>query len=524
MAIGEQLKQRLAHTSVSQRIALALGISLLMGALAGVVIWSSRPDYQVLFSRLAPEDAAAIIETLKQDKVPYRLQSNGTSILVPRDRVYELRLSLASAGLPSGGGIGFEIFDDTPLGTTEFVQRLNYQRALQGELSRTISQFEAVSRARVHVVTPKESLFVAEQEPATASVVVRLRPGKRLSKKHIEGLVHLVSSAVEGLEPENISVVDMDGGVLYSGHRQDSGVGLSSSQLQYQRELEDGLERRIQEMLDRVVGPGRAVARVATEVDFRRIDISEERYDPDTSVIRSEQRQQETSTGGTSLPEGAPEEKYQYGQGAERTMVSSKTFRKQNEVINYEVNRVKKQIVGAVGDIKRLSAAVIIDGTYESKENGEGEIRQVYVPRSDEEIKRFEEIVKKAIGYDPDRGDQVEVINLAFAGEVPTGIGAGEGPAPWYRIGQRFAVPVVKLLVAVLVFFFVIRPLIRWLGQVWSQSPGRRQREGLEMEGGGRPEELAAAGPRQQLVYLARKDPEMTAELVRGWLNEEKED
>ena len=520
MMVLESVKQWLANASMGQKVTLALGISLLVGTVVAVVLWSIRPNYQVLFSRLNPEDAAKIVETLKQEKIPYLLQASGTVISVPDDKVYDLRLSLASDGIPQGGGVGFEIFDNTPMGTTEFVQRLNYQRALQGELSRTIAEFEAVAQARVHIVTPKGSLFVEEEKPATASVVLRLRPGQRLSKRQIDGVVRLVSSAVEGLEPGNITVVDVEGGVLYKGHRSDSEVGLTNSQLEHQSSLEASLERRIQEMLERVVGDGRAVVRVTAEVDYRRITTSEETYDPDSSVIRSEQRQQETSAGGTSMPEGAPEEKYQFGETVGQGMVSNNSSKKENEVINYEINRVSRQTVAAVGDIKRLSAAVVIDGKYQTTEDANGNTSQTYVPRSQEEMKRLVDVVKTAMGYDSARGDQVEVTNLPFAEQPQKLPDEKNAPSTWLRLGARFAPLMLKAVVALLVFFFVVRPLIRLLGQVSSRQHTSQRLGELALESPS-PEALSALEPRQRVRYLAKSDPEKTTDLIRDWLNEE---
>jgi flagellar M-ring protein FliF len=519
MILVERAKQWLAAASMGQKVIVALGISLLVGTVVAVVLWSTRPNYQVLFSRLNPEDGASIVETLKQEKISYKLRGNGTVILVPDEKVYELRLSLASAGIPQGGGVGFEIFDDTPMGTTEFVQMLNYQRAIQGELSRTIAQFEAVAHARVHIVTPKGSLFVEDEKPATASVVLRLLPGEQLSKRQIDGVVRLVSSAVEGLDPDNITVVDVNGGVLHKGHRSDSEVALSSSQLEHQNSLETSLERRIQEMLERVVGDDRAVVRVTAEVDYRQITTNEERFDPDSAVIRSEQRQQESSVGGTTMPEGAPEEKYEFGRSGGQGMVSNNSSKKQNQVINYEINRVSKQTVAAVGEIKRLSVAVVVDGKYEAVEDAAGEVSQSYVARSQEEMKRLVEIVKKAMGYDSKRGDQVEVINLPFAEQPQTLAEGGEGASAWMSYVARFAPLLLKVVVVLLVFLFVVRPLMRWLSQVSSRPQAGQTSGELALESP-TPEALSALEPRQRVMYLAKNDPEKTTDLIRGWLNE----
>jgi flagellar M-ring protein FliF len=237
-------------------------------------------------------------------------------------------------------------------------------------------------------------------------------------------------------------------------------------------------------------------------------------------VIRSEQRQSERSSGGTSLPEGAPEDRYQFGETSSLNMVSNNNFQKQNELINYEINRISKQIVGATGEIKRLSAAVVIDGTYREEKDADGTVHQVYVARSQEEIKRFEEIVKKAIGYNPDRGDQVEVINLAFAEHPDQRPEAAGGSPSWLKILERFLRPALKIVIALMVFLFVVRPLIRWLGQVWSDAGRWGGKQALELEHV-TPEGLPAAGPHQQVRHLAEQDPEKTAELIKVWLNEE---
>jgi flagellar M-ring protein FliF len=290
----------------SARRGLAIGIVLLasVAAFGSLIYWNSTPDYQILFSNLAQEDAGEMVAKLKEKKIPFQLSPSGTSISVPKEAVYDVRLALTAEGLPKGGGVGFEVFDRTSLGVTDFVQKLNYQRAMQGELARTIKQIKEVEQARVHIVTPKESLFVEEQKKPTASVFLKTRAGMTLSASQVEGIVHLVASAIEGLEPNHITVVDTSGRIL--SKRNDSSIigQMTTNQLEYQRNLEEGYKRKIQGMLEEVLGLNKAIARVSADLDFQQIDITEERFDPN-GVLRSEQKNTERSSmnSGTRVME-----------------------------------------------------------------------------------------------------------------------------------------------------------------------------------------------------------------------------
>src|SRR3989454_5421082 len=250
--------------------------------------WVQRPLYRPLFTNLAERDASAIVEALRAEKVPFRLEDGGRAILVPAERLYELRLALASHGLPGGGGVGFELFDRQTLGQTDFLQRLNYQRALQGELGRTIGQLGGVEAARVHLALPERSLFVAEDRRPSASVVVKLVQGRTLSAAQIDGIVHLVAASVEGLQPEAVTVVDEAGRILTSDRRGAEAAGTSNAPLEIQQAVERGAEERIESMLGAVVGRDKVVARVAASLDFSRVERTEETYDPDRTAIRTQ--------------------------------------------------------------------------------------------------------------------------------------------------------------------------------------------------------------------------------------------
>jgi flagellar M-ring protein FliF len=285
----EQLNQLFASPSQRRLVLVMVVVILSLAGFGSLIFWNQQPDFQVLFSNLTQEDMGEMVGKLKEKKIPYQLSSDGKAILVPRDQVYEIRLTLAGEGLPKGGGVGFEVFDRTNLGATDFVQKLNYQRALQGELARTIRQIKEVEQARVHIVTPRESLFVEDRKKPTASVFVKTRSGMSLAPAQVEGIVHLVASSVEGLDFGSITVVDTSGNIL-SKRADTSPIGqLTSSQLEYQRNIEEGLKKKVQGMLEGILGMNKAITRVATDIDFQEVSIIEETYDP-KAVIRSEQK------------------------------------------------------------------------------------------------------------------------------------------------------------------------------------------------------------------------------------------
>jgi flagellar M-ring protein FliF len=507
-----------------------------------LIYWNNRPDYQVLFSNLSQEDGGEILAKLKEKKIQYQLTNNGTTILISQDQVYDTRITLAADGLPKGGGVGFEVFDRTNLGTTDFVQKLNYQRALQGELSRTIKQIKEVEQARVHIVTPKESLFVEEQKKPTASVFIKTRSGMTLGAPQVEGIVHLVASAIEGLEPGNITVVDTSGKIL--SKRVEAGLigQLTNGQLEYQRNIEEGLKKKIQGMLEEVLGLNKAIARVSTEIDFQEINIIEESYNP-TPVIRSEQRTAEKSSSATGVnppregkAEVAPDRKVPRGKGnvpAEASSKPASTFpsspssvsssERQNEVRNFEISKVNRQIKNPVGSVKKISVAVIVDGTYKETSGAKEAKTKQYVSRPPEEMKSLEGIIKRAIGYDEKRGDQVELINMPFSWALQEEELKAEKKVIWKEYVLDFYKPVVSLLLAVLFIFFVVRPFLKRR----SSSPQERAvpllaqdeqppaAEAPRMAGGKKPLEI-----RDQILQLVQEDPSKTAGIVKTWIRE----
>ncbi|WP_456433507.1 flagellar basal-body MS-ring/collar protein FliF [Thermosulfuriphilus sp.] len=514
----EQLKNLYQSLDRRQKLLGAALLLVTIGGLVALIFLNTQPEYRVLYKGLTQEDAAEIVSWLQKEKVPYRLVDGGATIKVPADRVYEVRLALARSGLPRGGGPGFELFDRTSLGTTEFVQHLNYQRALQGELARTISELEAVEEARVHLATPKESLFIEEQKEPTAAVVLKLKRGASLSRQEVKGIVHLVSHAVPGLKPENITVVDSSGKVLYQA--EDPQEQLTQKQVAYQKTLENYYRQKIETMLAEVLGPGRAIARVAVDLDFDKEVFSEEAFDPDAAAIRSEQLTNELKTakeeGGVPGVKGALDKKIEGNLGAASQGIQ---YQKSTAIKNYEISRVSRHREATPGRIKRLSVAVLIDGTYQevTAEDGKGKIKK-YVPRSPEEMAQFEKIVKGAIGYDPDRGDRVEVVNVPFSMEEERAL-----PPLWLDVAHRLAKPFLNLVLIVLFFVIVVRPLLKsFLRRV---EPEPVPAEGPQAIEGEAPEEIEteepAALPRDLAISIVHSQPERAAILVRKWLAEE---
>ncbi len=545
----DQVSQLIQSPSRNRNLLIGAVLLLALVFFGSLIYWNSQPDFQVLFSNLSQEDAGEMVNKLKEKKIPFQLSSNGTSILVSREQVYDVRLALAAEGLPKGGGVGFEVFDRTNLGATDFVQKLNYQRALQGELSRTIRQIKEVEQARVHVVTPKESLFLDEQKKPSASVLLKTRSGMKLEAAQVEGIVHLVASAVEGLDSGNITVVDTSGKILYKRSESTPFGQMTTSQLEYQRNIEEGIKKKVQGMLEEVLGFNKAIARVSADIDFQQIDIVEEKFDPN-GVIRSEQKNSEKSTQITNAKPAPPakaesqatskagEERTKPSAGpetkartAETVPVQSNLAERQNEIRNYEISKINKRIKNPVGTVRKISTAVVVDGGFKEAVDSKGKKTREYQARSPEEMKRIESIVKKAIGYDEARGDQVEVTNMPFSwslAEEESGkaAGGGEGFREYILIAYK---PLLSLILAALFILFVVRPLMKRRGSVVAAPavsylpPQGQQPAALPQVGQAPPMQLPKPPDlRQQTVQLVQEDPSKALGIIRGWINEGK--
>jgi flagellar M-ring protein FliF len=495
-------------------------------AFAILIFVANRTDYRPLFTNLTSEDAGEIVKKLKDAKTPYQITADGKGILVPSDKVYELRLTLASEGIPQGGGVGFEIFDRKNFGMTEFVQKLNYQRALQGELSRTIAQLSGVEQARVHLVIPEKSLFKDNEKPATASIVLKMKSNRALRDSEVQGVVHLVSASIEGMDPEHVTILDSRGMILSKGGgSSDATTRMTSAMQETQRTYEKNVEERIQSLLDRIVGGGKSVARVTASFDFKRVERVEEKFDPESIAVRSEQRTEEKGSSTTSGA-GVPGVQTNLGRTTAGSGATSGGGSKNDETLNYEVSRSTAKIVEPVGALSKISIAVLVDGKYEAPAAvKEGQIAKAkYSPRSPDELQKIETLVKSAIGFNPERGDQLTVQNIPFQ---DTGEAGSSEIKTWWT--NPFFISLAKNLMVgigfLVLILFVIRPLTSSL-----RLTKRPTLESFEAIGPGG-EQLTTAGrslinsqmaEQQQLIEQAKKDPYQVAQILQNWVAEDK--
>ena len=502
----------------SKQVTLFFVVVMTLVSIAAFVLFVNQKEYMILFSSLSTEDAGDIVARLQETKTPYKLSAGGDSISVPAEDVATLRLDLASEGLPRGGGVGFEIFDSSKFGVTEFEQRLNYQRALQGELSRTINGLDEVQRSRVHIVLPRKSLFVEEQAKPTVSVFVKTKAGRNLQASQIEGIAHLVAASVEGLSPSGVMIVDGAGNVLTAADESQVS-SRANSQIEYQRKVEKDLGTSIKSMLEKVVGAGNVVARVSASIDFKIMEKTEETFDPEEPVIRSLHRRSETTSaaakGGESSAGTAGTAKGRdRGSGSERA----------DEVINYEINRVISKTVMPVGEVEKLSVGVLVDGIYKKNEEGAEEFQ----PRSKKEIETLTDFVKKSIGFDARRGDQVVVTSVPFR---KSDFDAEPLPEEGFLKGMLhmmapLARHLVSLIALLLVLLFVLRPLVKFVmaHDRGNERAGRGGRRGLVTAGDEMDiddESSPLEGERHeidQVRALANQDAQVVAEVMKDWI------
>ncbi len=461
----DQLKQMFARLTVRQRWALGGIAAITVLGLGAILYFANETEYGVLFSDLRPEDASRITERLKQDKVPFKLASSGTTIMVPADKVSELRLQTAGAGLLAGGHIGFELFDKSSFGVTDFTEQINYKRALEGELARTIEGLNEVAQARVHITLPRESLFTEQTERAKASVVLHLKPGRTLSQSAAHSISMLLSSAVQGLEPANVTVLDSQGQIL-SAQRKESETDATLSHFALKQKFERDLAQRLISLLEPVVGVGKVRADVSAVMDFTRNEQTEENYDPQKVALRSRQVSEEGSQAQGAVASGIPGTRSNAptqaaatptpaGTASPATTNTTRNTTRFSETTNYEVSKLIRHTIDHIGTIKRLSVSVLVDNKA-LESNGKAQTPQS-APRSAEEIKQISELVAAAVGADPQRGDQIVVHNIAFGVPAET-----TSPSFWERYrdliktGIKYA---AMVLLALMIILFVVRPM-----------------------------------------------------------------
>jgi len=522
----EQFQKIWAGLTAAQK---ALFIAVVAGLIIGftaIGFWAGEPEYSVLFSGLPQEDAAQVVEKLKADGVPYEITGGGTTILAPADRVYDLRLTLAGEGLPQGGVVGYEIFDQTSFGETDFAQKIKYLRALEGELTRTIRRLDGVEGARVHLALPERRLFESEEKPATASVVLQMSPSSRLGAKQIQGVVYLVASSVKDLDASQVTVVDTLGNVLYKSSDEEPGL-LAASQLEYKRNYERDIEKRVREMLERVLGHGSIEVQVAAFFDFDKIEETSEVYDPDSAAVRSEERVTEAASGPAG-PGGVPGVASNIGTGNTGASQLSQggSSNREAETVNYEISKKITQIRRSQGVLKRLTVAVAVDGTYEvNEETGE----KTFVPRSDEDRAKIRSLVEKAVGIDEARGDALEVTSIPF--QPTEKIELTE--SFWTReLVMKIVKYGVLLLIVFVMLLSVVRPLLNWLKHAGAanimnepltvaEMERKLAAEGEEIEQTAPSETVKRESLKKKLLEMVQTEPDIAAQLIRSWISEE---
>ncbi|MGD0847559.1 flagellar basal-body MS-ring/collar protein FliF [Bradyrhizobium sp.] len=524
----------------SRLMAMVAVTTALLGFFAFVIMRVTTPQMTTLFTDLSIEDSSAIIKDLERQAIPFELRNEGAVIMVPKDKVTRLRMKLAEGGLPKGGGVGYEIFDKSDaLGTTSFVQNINHLRALEGELARTIRAIDRVQAARVHLVLPERPLFSREAPEPSASIVVRVHGA--LEPQQIKAIRHLVASAVNGLKPQRVSIVDESGQLLADGAGGDNDNSAGDDR---RAGFEKRMRNEVEAIVSSVVGAGRARVQLSADFDYNKITQTSDRFDPEGRVLRSSQTREESSataenSGQVTVNNELP------GNGAPGAApVARDQSKKTEETNNYEISRTTKTEVTEVGRVNRISVAVLVDGSYTKNEKGE----MVYQERGKEQLDRIATLVRSAIGFDQKRGDQVEVVNLKFA-EAPavTPIPEPTGLLGMLQFTKDDVMYVIELgvmmLLGLVVLFMVIRPLVKRilaseviptpagegsLPALIDGAPGGAGGQGL-VPGGPTAQNMIDVAQIQGQVHaqsvhrvgeLAERNPNETAAIVRQWLSE----
>jgi flagellar M-ring protein FliF len=531
----QQMARNLAALSQRQKLAGATALAVAIALLVGIFLWSRNPDYAVLFSNLEERDGGAIVTALQQQNVPYRFSPGGGAILVPGDMVHDVRLKLAAQGLPRGGMVGFELMEKQKLGVSQFHEQVNFQRALEGELARTIQAIGSVAAARVHLAIPKQTAFLRDERQPTASVLVNLHAGRRLEAAQVAGIVHLVASSVPNMTNESVSIVDQTGNLLTMTGGPLHAAGLDPTQLRYVQDLEGGYIKRIDSILAPLVGTGNFRAQVTADVDFDQIEQTAETFKPNPSpdqAIRSQQMSEnQTRDGG---PQGVPGALSNQPPVPATAPITSPAVpgapdasgdnppRSSNRAstTNYELDRTVLHTKMALGSVKRLSVAVVINHRSSTAPNGQTSS----APPSDEELRQITNLVREAVGFDEKRGDTLNIASSAFAEvlreEVPE--------LPMWKDPEVIGIgkEALKYLLVLAAFAFVAFGVIRPLMKQVMPPPGEEEEveEGEDEEGAEvRLSAAAAEGNTYEAKLarardLARNDPKVIANLIQEWM------
>jgi len=542
--------QLLMDLNPQQKMGLMVAVAATIAVLVGLWIWGQTPDYRVLYSNLSDRDGGAIIESLQQQNIPYKFAEGGGALLVPANLVHEVRLRLASQGLPKGGNVGFELMESQKFGTSQFLEQVNYQRALEGELARSMQTLDSVASARVHLAIPKPSVFVKEQQKPSASVVLALQPGRVLDPGQVNGIVHLVSSSIPNMSAQNVTILDQNGNML-SSTRDPNEQSMDATQLKYVRDIEQDYIKRIEAILIPIAGQQNVKAQVTANIDFSQVEQTAETYKPnqkpDSATVRSSQTKEAlngiNSTGGVPgaltnqppVPATAPIVKPANGpNGASTAAASGASSTLKEATMNYEVDRTIQHTKLPVGNIRRLSVAVVMNNRNVVEKSGKASSK----PYTEAEIAQMTALVKDAMGFDPKRGDTLNLLNSAFNNDqeiLPE--------VPFWKDPDNIALAkeaLKYLLIAGTVGFLVfgvIRPGFRNVtakAEAEAETAAEEAAAQAETEAGldpnvpHTPEEIEAAVAEnsfdknlQLAKQLAKDDPKIIASVIKDWVNED---
>ncbi|AIX73316.1 MAG: flagellar basal-body MS-ring/collar protein FliF [Mixta calida] len=551
----------LARLRANPRIPLIIAVAAAAAIVVALVLWAKTPDYRVLYNNLSNEDGGAIVTQLTQMNIPYRFEENGGALMVPAEKVHELRLRLAQQGLPKGGAVGFELLDKEKFGISQFSEQVNYQRALEGELSRTIETLGPVKGARVHLAMPKPTLFVREQKSPSASVTLLLQPGRALDEGQISAIVHMVSSSVAGLPPGNVTVVDQSGRLLTRSDA--AGRDLNDAQLKYATEVESRYQQRIEAILAPIVGNGNVHAQVTAQIDFDAREQTEEQYkpnsDPANAAVRSRQSSSSEQLGG-QYPGGVPGALSNQPAPANSAPIVTPNANANNanannaaanngttastnssaravpsnthhdDTTNYELDRTIRHTKMNVGSVKRLSVAVVVN--YRADAKGKA------VALTDAQLKQIEDLTREAMGYSTDRGDSVNVVNSPFTQTDETG-----GDLPFWQQQSFFdqLMNAGRWLLVALVAFILYRKMVRpqllrkqemaklAAEQAAAQAKQREEDQAFSVSLSKDDQEqerkskhrMSAEVMSQRIRDMSENDPRIVALVIRQWMSNE---
>ncbi len=524
------------RTAGGQKIMLAVGVAIAVAVMGAVWMWGQQPDYRVLFSNFSDRDGGAIVAELEKMNIPYKYAEGGGAVLVPADRVHDARLKLASQGLPKGGNVGFELMENQKLGSSQFVERVNFQRAMEGELARSIESVSAVQAARVHLAMPKDSVFVSEQKAPTASVLLNLHPGRVLDLQQISAIVHLVASSVPDLPIKNVTVVDQNGNLLSETGKMASANGMDPSQIKYVQELQQNVVKRIESIITPIVGPDNVRAEATADVDFSRSQQAVETYKPnqtpDAMTIRSQQTSE--SLNGSANPGGVPGALTNQPPAPATAPINAApvnapgqnavapangtlaTNTRKDETINYEVDKTIQYVQQGVGGLKRLSVAVVVN--YKQTVDKDG--KAVMTPLTEAETVQITNLVKEAMGFNAERGDSINVVNTPFARaeqevipELP--LWKQPGVIQMATTAGKYLLMALALLI---LYLRVLKPMLRKLSEAMARPPASHAQ--LQADAG----MMALPGQRNYQENLSRaqkmanEDPRVVANIVKTWV------